>query len=76
MSYSGIRPIIVATAVAAFVTPLISGSASAQQTDREKAWHECLARVNTAQPREASGNNDQARTAAFKACMASKGIRP
>ena len=76
MRYSGLRPFVMAVAVAAFVTPLISGSASAQQADREKAWHECLSQVNAAQPRAAGGTNDQARTAAFKACMASKGIRP
>jgi hypothetical protein len=76
MFHSGIRPIIIASAIAAFATPLISISASAQQNDREKAWHECLVRVNAAQPKEATGDNDQARTAAFKACMASKGIRP
>jgi hypothetical protein len=76
MSYSGLRPIILATAVAALVTPLISGSASAQQTDTEKAWHDCLIRVNQAEPRTGGGTNDQARTALFKACMASKGVRP
>lgn len=76
MRYSGLRPLVMAAAVAVFVTPLISGSASAQQSDREKAWHDCLIRVNAAQPRQASGDNDQARTAAFKACMAAKGIRP
>lgn len=73
---SGLRPILLAATAAALVTPLFCGPASAQETDREKAWATCLAMVDKARPRTASGDNEAERVAAFKACMAKLGIRP
>ena len=73
---SGLRPILLAATAAALVTPLFCGLASAQQTDREKAWATCLSEVDKARPRTASGDNEAQRVAAFKACMAKLGIKP
>jgi hypothetical protein len=77
MSQLGIRPVILAATLTAFVAPLFIGSASAQQqTAREKAWAKCLTLVNQLRPASSSGDNESERVAAFKACMAKEGINP
>jgi hypothetical protein len=70
------RQMLLLGAAVGFMVPALQDSASAQQTDLERAWHECLKLVSQARPRPDSGEEDAARTAAFKACMAAKGIRP
>ena len=76
MPIFGLRPVILAATVAAFVAPFLSSPASAQAIDREKAWAECIALVDRSRPPTGDGSNQSERVAAFKACMAAKGIRP
>jgi hypothetical protein len=70
------RQMLLFAAALGLMVPALHSSASAQQTDREKAWATCLAMVDKARPRTASGDNEAERVAAFKACMAKLGIKP
>lgn len=63
-------------AVVLLTTVSFNSIASAQQVSREEAWHRCLQAVDQATPRTGDGNNDQTRTAQFKACMEKLNVRP
>jgi hypothetical protein len=76
MCVSGLRAILIAATAAAFVTPFLCVPASAQETAQERAWRECLAAIDQARPRATDGSNQTERVAAFKACMAERGVRP
>jgi hypothetical protein len=71
-----IGPIASGFALALLATVSFNGIAAAQQTSLEQAWHKCLQAVDQATPRTGDGNNDQTRTAQFKACMEKLGVRP
>jgi len=73
MRHFGVGPIAVAVTLAAFLSPLSYGPASAQ-TDREKAWATCIAAVQSV--RSGDPEAERERVAAFKACMARLGYRP
>ena len=51
-----------------------STGALAQSVSQEQAWHQCIQYVDKMVPR--TGENDQERTAQFKACMSRLQVRP
>ena len=62
--------------VSAVLIACASQASAQSNAARDAAIHKCMVKVVSEYPRSGSDDNDSARTAAYKSCMATAGLNP